>query len=315
MSAAGPEDARELPDHLRDALWRAESVQLARRDSPGGLVVVGGGEAGLAGPLAVAALGDRATRPIVVVAPPAASAESAVLLLSYSGEDEEALSAYAEAGARGARRVVATAGGRLAAAARADGVPVIPLPAALSPGAATVYFMVAVLAVAAACGAAPDAAAEVEAAAGLSERLLAAWSAGGSEASLPRSIAEDLAEHDTAVILGEGLATPAAERWARQLRGIAGRTAFAGQPDLTADFTAVLLHEEAESGAAARERSRPILDALGLQAETIVGRCARGETRTERLLSLVLLGDLVALALAEPSSSRIHSEGEGIGDG
>ena len=51
--------------------------------------------------------------------------------------------------ARRASRVAVTTGGRLAEAARADGVPVIPLPAGLQPRAAVAYMLVSVLEVAA----------------------------------------------------------------------------------------------------------------------------------------------------------------------
>ena len=55
-----------LPEHLRDALWRVESANLSAQDSPGGLVVAGMGGSGIGGALAIAALGDRASRPIFV---------------------------------------------------------------------------------------------------------------------------------------------------------------------------------------------------------------------------------------------------------
>ena len=57
---------------------------------------------------------------------------------------EETLACYEAAGVIGATRVVVTTGGRLAELARADGVPVIPLPAALQPRAAVAYMFVSV---------------------------------------------------------------------------------------------------------------------------------------------------------------------------
>ena len=68
-----------------------------------------------------------------------APAGSAVLCSSYSGETEETLACYAAAEALGAQRLVATTGGKLAEAARADGVPVVGLPAGLPPRAAVGY--------------------------------------------------------------------------------------------------------------------------------------------------------------------------------
>ena len=117
------------------------------------------GGSAIGGDLAVAALGDRATRPISVVrgyaieswTPP----ETLVLCSSYSGETEETLACFEAAGAAGARRVVLTTGGSLAEAARAEGVPVIGVPSGMQPRAAVLYGLVGALECALACGAAP----------------------------------------------------------------------------------------------------------------------------------------------------------------
>ena len=60
-------DVLAQPLQLGDALWRAESAGIRPRDLPGGLVVCGMGGSAIGGDLAVAALGDRATRPITTV--------------------------------------------------------------------------------------------------------------------------------------------------------------------------------------------------------------------------------------------------------
>ena len=65
-----------------------------------------------------------------------------VLCSSYSGNTEETLSAYDDAVARGAPRLVATTGGALAERARAHGVPVIPIPGGFQPRAAIGYALV-----------------------------------------------------------------------------------------------------------------------------------------------------------------------------
>ncbi len=131
-------DVLALPEHLRDALWRADSAIMQDWDTPAGLVVAGMGGSAIGGALARAALGDHASRPIFVTRayglPTWTTPETMVLLASYSGETEETLACYESAGALGAKRTVVTTGGRLAEMAREDGVPVIPLPAASSRG-------------------------------------------------------------------------------------------------------------------------------------------------------------------------------------
>src|SRR5918998_1890240 len=155
------DDVLAIPEHLRDALWRVESAAglMEEWDSPGGLIVAGMGGSAIGGGLARAILGDHASRPIAVSRayglPPWATPDTTVLCASYSGNTEETLACYEAAGFVGARRVVVTSGGRLAEQARADGVPVIPVPGGFQPRSAVAYMTVASLEVAALCGAAP----------------------------------------------------------------------------------------------------------------------------------------------------------------
>ena len=112
------DDILAMPDQLRDALWRVESADLEPDDTPGGLVVAGMGGSAIGGTLARAALGDRASRPIVIARsyalPAWTTPDTIVLCSSYSGNTEETLAVYEAAGALGARRIVATTGGKLA---------------------------------------------------------------------------------------------------------------------------------------------------------------------------------------------------------
>lgn len=55
-----------LSEHLRDALWRVDSARAAPMDAPGGLIIAGMGGSAAGGRLAIAALGRRLTRPVVV---------------------------------------------------------------------------------------------------------------------------------------------------------------------------------------------------------------------------------------------------------
>jgi glucose/mannose-6-phosphate isomerase len=149
-------DVLALPDHLRDALWKAESSNLGHWDSPAGLVVAGMGGSAIGGRLARACLGDHASRPLLGARayglPPWTTPDATVLCASYSGNTEETLACYEAAGALGAKRVVVTTGGELAELARRDGVPVIPAAGGLQPRHAVAYMTVAALEVAAACG-------------------------------------------------------------------------------------------------------------------------------------------------------------------
>ena len=189
-----------LPEHLRDALWRVESAIMEDWDTSAGLVVAGMGGSAIGGALARAALGDHASRPIFVTRayglPPWTTPDTMVLCASYSGNTEETLACYESAGALGARRMVVTTGGRLAEMARADGVPVIPLPGGFQPRAAVAYMTVAALEVAALCGAGPRLTSEIDVAASHTEQLVAEWgpdAAGGlaGQGDRPRAARHD----------------------------------------------------------------------------------------------------------------------------
>jgi glucose/mannose-6-phosphate isomerase len=307
-------DIAGLPEQLRDALWRVESAALPALDAPGGLIVAGMGGSAAGGLLARSALGDRASRPIAMARgyelPPWATPDTLVLCSSFSGDTEETLACYDAATALGAPRIVATTGGRLAEAARADGVPVIPLPAGFQPRAAVAYMVVSALEVAAVCGAAPSVRSEVDVAAAHAERLVEEWGPAAPEDSLAKTLARGL--HGTVPqVAGAALTASVAYRWKTQINENAKAPAFAhelpeldhnevvgwsGAPEL-GRFSAVFL---ADCDQHPRTRQRIELTRALIEpdaAATFVVE-SRGESPTERMLSLVLLGDLVSVYLA-----------------
>jgi glucose/mannose-6-phosphate isomerase len=307
-------DVLALPEHLRDALWRVESAIMEDRDAPAGLVVAGMGGSAIGGALARAALGDHASRPMFVTRayglPTWTTPDTMVLCASYSGDTEETLACYESAGALGAKRTVVTTGGRLAEMARADGVPVIPLPGGFQPRAAVAYMIVASLEVAALCGVGPRLTSEVDVAASHTEQLVAEWGPQAEEDSLAKELARSL-HGTTPLIAGAGLTTPIAYRWKTQLNENAKQLAFwAELPELDHNeiagwegapaqgrFSAVFLddsdaHPRIKERMAITERLIAPTAAVSHRIET------RGQTGIERVISLVLLGDLVSIYLA-----------------
>jgi glucose/mannose-6-phosphate isomerase len=307
-------EVANLSEHLVDALWRVESARIEARDSPGGLVVAGMGGSAIGAQLAIAALGDRAARPIWVTRDyalaPWTTSDTTVLCASYSGGTEETLAAFAAAGAVGARRIVATTGGALAAGARAENVPVIPIPGGFAPRAAVGYGLGIALEVAALSGVAPSLHTEIDAAAVLADRLAGEWGPGAPADSTAKRLARAL--HGTIpVIAGADLTAPIAYRWKTQFNENAKAPAFAGElPEIdhneiagwarTPDrgrLSAVFLGDR-DFHPRVRERialTRKLI-APGTAADELVESV--GETRTERLVSLLLLGDLVSLYAA-----------------
>ena len=307
-------DVIGLPEHLRDAQWRVESANLRPEDSPGGLVVAGMGGSAVGGMLAVAALGDRASRPIFVARdyglPAWTTPDTTVLCSSYSGTTEETLAAYEAAGALGARRIVVTSGGTLADSARSDGVPVIPLPGGFQPRATVGYGLVVALEVAALAGCGEQLHTEIDVAAAHAEELAAQWGPDAPEDSLAKTIARSL--HGTVPqIAGAGLTTPIAYRWKTQINENASSPAFASElPELDHNeivgwegaaalgpFSAVFL-DDCDLHPRVRARIELTLEVIGTQAATTHRVETLGESRVDRLVSLVLLGDLVSTYMA-----------------
>ena len=298
------EDVLAIPDHLRDALWRVESARIAPAEAAG-LFVCGMGGSAIGGDLAAAALGDRLRHPLLTIRdyglPSWAGPEWAVLCSSYSGETEETLSCFEAAGDLGAGRIVASTGGALVELARPAEVPVIGLPRV-----GVAYMLVCAAEVAALTGVAPRVAEEVEAAAGFLEqrteelRTRAREIAASLEGALP-------------IVYGADLTGPVAQRWKTQINENAKLPSFFvalpeadhndicgwdGVPATGARAVAVMLEDGGQHPRVQRrfEATAAAIEATGSPAIRIE---AAGESRSERLLWTLMLGDLVSLELAE----------------
>lgn len=301
------DDVLGIPDQLRDALWRIESARLEPAPAAG-LFVCGMGGSAIGGDLAAAALGDRLTGPMLTVRgyalPSWATPEWTVLCSSYSGSTEETLACFEAAEALGARRLVASTGGPLVDRARETEVPVVGLPGIFQPRAAVAYMVVVAAEVASLAGVGPRVHTEIDAAAAFlteqseSLRQQAREIAGVVAGAVP-------------VIYGSDLTAPVARRWKTQVNENAKFPAFWSElPE--ADHNEIL----GWAGAAGDERAAAIfLDdrdqhprvarrfeltakAIGPGAAAVARVETMGETRLERLLYAVMLGDLVSLELA-----------------
>jgi glucose/mannose-6-phosphate isomerase len=319
------DDVLAIPDHLRDALWRVESAGLWAGRSAGlrkgesaglrkgesvGLFVCGMGGSAIGGDLAAAALGDRVTRPLLTVRgyelPIWATPEWAVLCVSYSGETEETLACFDAAEALGAGRVVVSTGGRLVESAREAGVPVVGLPGILQPRAAVAYMLVTAAEVAALAGAAPRIHVELDAAAAFLERCR------DDLRSQAGAIASRL-EGTVPVVYGADLTAPVARRWKTQVNENAKLPAFFAElpeadhneicgwgsaPTAGCALSAVLL-EDSDQHPRERRRFELTAEAIAAGGATAVSVETAGETRVERLLWALMLGDLVSVELAD----------------
>jgi glucose/mannose-6-phosphate isomerase len=301
------DDVLGIPDQLRDALWRIESARLEGSPSAG-LFVCGMGGSAIGGDLAAAALGDRLTAPMLTIRgyalPSWATPEWTVLCSSYSGGTEETLACLEAAETLGARRVVASTGGPLVDRARETEVPVVGLPGIFQPRAAVAYMVVVAAEVASLAGIAPRVHTEIDAAAAfLSDQA-------ETLQQQAREIAA-LVAGAVPVVYGADLTAPVARRWKTQVNENAKFPAYWGElPE--ADHNEILGWGGAvgEERAAAifledRDQHPRVARRFELTARSIEPGAAAvarvetaGETRVERMLWAVMLGDLVSLELA-----------------
>jgi glucose/mannose-6-phosphate isomerase len=301
------DDVLALPEHLRDALWRVESAGLEPTEASG-LIVCGMGGSAIGAMLARAAMGDALNQPMQVFRdyelPPWTNPDRAVLCSSYSGETEETLACFEAAEAVGARRYVATTGGALADAARAAGVPVIGLPSGLQPRHAVGYGFTVACEIAALVGVASGMRTEIDTAAAHLEE--------GSE-RLVATAAElaDRIKGTVPAIYGCDATVPVAYRWKCEINENAKQHAFSHQlPELDHNEIVGWSGNPSASGFSAifltdRDQHPRLHERAELTAQLIEPRAAaveivetEGETRVERLLWGVMLGDLVSLNLA-----------------
>lgn len=300
------EDVLDIPNHIRDALWRVDSAQLKSNSSTGFLVCGMGGSA-IGAELARGAIGDRLTGPLVVVRgyrlPNWVTDDWAVLASSYSGDTEETLSSFEAAGEVGTHRWAAGTGGKLGEVARASNIGIVGLPGMFQPRVTVAYMTVVSMCTAHLAGIAPDLSKELEQAASFlescKERL--------------QSLALELAAgiNDTPLVIhGAELTTAPAKRWANQFNENAKQLSFFAEiPEANHNLMeawakgsgglgAVFLND---SGQSPRERRRMELTAESIErtGASVFTIETEGETRTERLFWAVMLGDLVTVAVAE----------------
>ncbi|HRF60799.1 MAG TPA: bifunctional phosphoglucose/phosphomannose isomerase [Fimbriimonadaceae bacterium] len=243
--------------------------------------------------------------------PAYANRETLVFAVSYSGNTEETLSAYADAQRSGCQRLVVTSGGQLADLARQDGVPLCTIPGGQPPRTALGYNLMPVIVACEQMGLLP-----AQDYASLDRVLRASVEAWQIEVPVEENEAKRLAvalHGAVSVLYGLGpWQALVANRWKGQINENAKNMTFANAfPELCHNeilgwvrtseqgvgrWVGIVLRDGTES-AKMEARARVVFDLLGATCQRF-DAVARGATLLERMLSLVLLGDFVSLYLA-----------------
>jgi glucose/mannose-6-phosphate isomerase len=312
--AVDPSDA--LGDVEASGRQWARAGELAdqRADLAGidAVVVTGMGGSGIGGDVLRQLAAGHAPWPVVVHKgyglPAFVGPRTFVVATSYSGNTEETLSAFSEAGRRGARRMAITSGGKLAACCDAEDVASVRVPGGGQPRHSLGYLLVPALVALGLADGIPEA---VQQLTGMAETLGRNVPVADNPA---KHLAQRLAGSGIPLLLGsQGLAGVAAYRLKCQLAENAKLPAICSElPE--ADHNEVVAWQEPGSescggalislrdrnGEHPRMRRRfevtsELLDErFAWQAELV----ATGTSPLARLASLVLQGDLVSVYTA-----------------
>ena len=306
-----PEQIEEALAHCGADPWHPPA------GSPALLAVGALGGSAIAADLTAALYHDRLVKPLLTVRdyhwPACVTRDTAVLLSSYSGETEETLALYREAGEKGIPRLGLTSGGTLAAWCARDGVPCARLPAGWPPRAALFSSWVALTALVHAMGWVDDPAPRWREAAAVLRARNRALAPDAPAASHPaKQMALALAGRYVCIYAGTERVGAGATRVRQQLNENAKMPAHSAMvPELNhneivgweragawSKSVAVLLLRDAEDSPATRTRLTLTGEYAARQGAAVYEVNSSGEGRLARLASLVQFGDYLSLYLA-----------------
>ncbi|MGH7313164.1 MAG: bifunctional phosphoglucose/phosphomannose isomerase [Candidatus Rokuibacteriota bacterium] len=301
-----------FPAQCRAAVGLALS-SVSALPRPRAVIVAGMGGSAAGGDVLAACAAERMDVPVLVHRgyglPALAGAADLVIVVSYSGETAETLSAATTALERGCRVVAITAGGRLAALARRHALPSVTLPGGLMPRLALGYLFFPMLAVLRAADLTLAKDGEVEEALGGLEALTGELApASPTAANEAKRLAWALGDR-LPVIYGGPATGPVAYRWKTDLEENAKTFAVAGAlPEMNHNeieawgtripqaLHVVLLrdtHEDAEI-----HRRFALVRELIASQVGVSEAWTRGTGALARLFSLIALGQWTSFYLA-----------------
>ena len=309
---------RAFPDHLEEGWRRGAAVDGFDLDASelDGIVLCGMGGSAIGGDLVRGLVEPTASLPFVVnrgyALPGWVGERTLVVASSYSGGTEETLSGFADAKARGARRLAITSGGTLAEIAEADGLDVVVIPGGLQPRAALGYSLGVVLRLARALGLAELSDAEVDGALDAA-RQRAARHDEDADGNPARDLATALDGALPVVYTGTGLLESVGLRWRTQIHENAKHPAvgnvlpeldhneimgFEAGPEAVLSAMQVVALRDADDHAQVGRRFEATRSLIEPRVGGWTEVTSEGGSRLDRALSLVQLGDAASFWLA-----------------
>lgn len=279
------------------------------------IIFAGMGGSAIGGDLIASCLNDQLRIPAIVnrnySLPGFVDRNSLVIVSSYSGNTEEALSCYDLAQSKGSVIIAISSGGKLAARAQADGVPLITIPGGAPPRTALGYLSVPILVWLKNSGMvtlSPHVFDETQQL--LQQNNRRYWPDAAENPAL--NLAQQLRNKFPIIYCTADLLAPVALRWKGQFSENSKVLAFCNVfpelnhneivgwdqiPHRLRDFQVVYLRDPEDH---VRNQKRMIITRAILERVTdpIIEVQTEGESRLARLMSMVQLGDWVSYYLA-----------------
>ncbi len=305
-----------MGEHIREAIGFS-NVGLKGTSLPQNVrsvVVLGMGGSAIGADLVRSYLSNKLPVPIVVNRsydlPSFVDSNTLVIASSYSGNTEETLSAFEQAIEKKLAIVCITTGGKLAERAKQLGLPVISQRAGMQPRAALAFSFVPVLLTLEKLGLTSNENQNVEKLAAFLDSLAEQYGTAHLEdTNTAFHLAGDLM-HRIPVFYSSQELEAISLRWRGQLQENAKHIAFGnvlpemnhneingwGHPiDLVQHFSVALLRSQADDHARVAKRFSALKEILGTKQVPVTELFAEGETRLERIFSLIALADWTSL--------------------
>ncbi len=308
---------QRFPEYLKSGRERALNATLSTWPGDGinAVVIAGMGGSAIGGDILSTLAMDYSEIPVTVCrsyrVPEWVGANTAVIASSYSGHTEETLSAFDGAYSRGARVMVISTGGELAARARARDVPWIELPSGIQPRAALPYSLSALLTVSETLNLTAVKPSDWQEAIGVTKKLSTRLSNLSDPDNLAIKLAHVLYERFPVIYSSEQLAA-ANTRWKNQIHENSKTFAVGNLlPEMNhneimgwARFSPELKHlavitlRDKEDHHRTQRRLDVTRSLLEPHAHSWHEIHSQGESRLARQLSLMYISDWVSLYLA-----------------
>jgi glucose/mannose-6-phosphate isomerase len=302
--------AMSLPEQIEQAARTACNASIGRAGRFDAVAVAGMGGSGIGAKIVQGLLLDECRVPVHVCSdydlPAAVSAKTLFVAVSYSGNTEETLSAYAQARRRGCRIIAITSGGGLGRSAAKAGYPVSAVPIGMPPRAALGFLFSTLLVCLERLGVCRDHQRGLEEAVRLMRAGRKSWLARA------RTIARHIDGRLPIVYSTSRMLDAVADRWRCQFNENAGVLCHAnslpehnhneimgmGRPKYPGRNAVVIALLDRETHPRTRYRLESVLDITEQAYHLALPVESEGRSRLARVFSLVMLGDFVSVELA-----------------